>query len=276
MAQEGFLYEANVANALKKVKFGLVKKNYIPAGASSDRPDLDLTINGVDYGCELKKDLADAGSLVIKYNNSKNDVRIGDTGGSKEKEFMKSLGEKNGVLTAIKRKWLQGQKRLWIAEDRDAKWLQRWEKAGRPNVEERYKQDLENSKDILFDLPDTSIEKYYNLKDTYYINVGTHGFFLLGGKDPAKMQCTAPKVPLWSRSHKCVLRIRIQSKGVSKALLLEERNKKPTGSQGYQITMSMTFKAVKKSPYNIGPVIKGSAVVMEHQIKLPDSHYKTA
>ena len=250
MAQEGFLYEANVANALKKPKFGLVKKNYIPAGASSDRPDLDLTINGVDYGCELKKDLADAGSLVIKYNNSKNDVRIGDTGGSKEKEFMKSLGEKNGVLTAIKRKWLQGQKRLWIAEDRDAKWLQRWEKAGRPNVEERYKQDLANSKDILFDLPDTSIEKYYNLKDTYYINVGTHGFFLLG--------------------------IRIQSKGVTKALILEERNKKPTGSQGYQITMSMTFKAVKKSPYNIGPVIKGSAVVMEHQIKLPDSHYKTA
>tara|TARA_Y100000389_G_scaffold204965_1_gene261340 strand:- start:3151 stop:3981 length:831 start_codon:yes stop_codon:yes gene_type:complete len=275
MGQEGFLYEANVANALKKKKFGLVKGNYVPAGASSDRPDLDLTINGVDYGCELKKDLADAGSLVIKYNNSRNDVRIGDTGGSKEKEFMKSLGEKNGVLTAIKRQWLQGQKRLWIAEDRDAKWLKRWEQAGRPNVEERYKQDLENSKDILFNLPDTSIEKYYNLKDTYYINVGTHGFYLLGPKDPGKMQCTAPKVPLWSRSHKCVLRVRIQPKGVSKALLLEKRNKKPTGSQGYQITMSMTFKAVKKSPYNIGPVVKGSAVVMEHQITLPDSHYKT-
>ena len=194
MAQEGFLYEENVAKSLKKK--GLVSKNYKPAGASSDRPDLDLFIGGKEYGCELKKDLASAGSLVLKYNNRNGAFNFGDTGGQKEKEFMKGLGVSNRVLQAIKIKW---RKPLWIAEDRDARWLQRWEKAGKPNVEERYKEDLKNCPDIYFQLPPTTIEKYYNLKDTYYLNVGTHGFFLLGAKDPAKMTVdVSPRIPRWS------------------------------------------------------------------------------
>jgi len=265
VAQEGFLYEENVAKSLKKK--GLVAKNYKPAGASADRPDLDLFVNDKEYGCELKKDLASAGSLVLKYNNRNGSFDFGDTGGQKEKEFMKGLGKTNRVLQAIKNKW---RKPLWIAEDRDTRWVQRWEKAGKPNVEERYREDLKNCPDIYFPLPPDTIEKYYNLKDTYYLNVGTHGFFLLGAKDPAKMnEGVSPKIPRWSRSHTAVLRIRIQSKGVTKAAQQEKSTKKPTGAQGYQITMEIQFKSVVKSLYNIGPVAKGSANIIESQIALP-------
>lgn len=265
MAQEGFLYESNVADCLKD--YGLVSKNYIPAGASSDRPDLDLLVNGKEYGCELKKDLASAGSLVLKYNNGNGSFEYGETKGAKEKEFMKGLGVNNNVLLAIKSKW---RKKLWIAEDRDARWLQRWKKAGEPNVEERYRQDLANCPDIFFPLPSDTIEKYYNLKDTYYLNVGTHGFYLLGAKDPAKLNVgVSPKIPRWSRSHQAVLRIRIQSKGITKALQNEKNTKKPTGAQGYQITMEIQFKSVVGSIYNIGPVTKGSANIIKSQISLP-------
>lgn len=267
MAQEGFLYEENVAKALQKK--GLVKKNYVPAGASSDRPDLDLFVDGKEYGCELKKDLASAGSLVIKYNNASNTFSFGDTKGSKEKEFMSGIGKQKGVLQAIKSKW---RKKLWIAEDRSGSWMSRWKKAGSPSLRERYEQDLKNSPDIFFDLPSDTIEKYYNLKDTFYINVGTHGFYLLGSKDPAKMNVgTIPAIPRWSNSHRAVLRVRIQSKGISKAEQSEKQRRNPTGAQGYQITMEIQFKSVVKSVYNIGPVSKGSAVIIQPSIKIPKS-----
>ena len=265
MAQEGFLYEQNTARALKKKNW--VKPNYTPAGASSNRPDLDLFVGGKEYGCELKKDLASAGSLVIKYNNSTNTFSFGDVGSEKEKIFMKELGELNRVLLIIKQKW---RKKLWIAEDRNETWLKRWSDAGRPTLRQRYEQDLENCPDIYFSLPSNTIEKYYNLKDTYYLNVGTHGFYLLGPTDPAKLNVAAkPKIPRWKDKHTAVLRIRIQSKGVTKAEETEKRTGKPTGAQGYQITMEIQFKGVQKSPYNIAPVNKGSAVINEQQIILP-------
>ena len=88
-----------------------------------------------------------------------------------------------------KQKW---KNPLWIAENRDATWLKRWEKEGKPDLEKRYKQDLANCEDIYFDLPNTTISSYYNLKDTYYMNIGTHGFYLLGHSDPAKINKETP------------------------------------------------------------------------------------
>lgn len=270
MAQEGFLYEENAAKVLQKM--GLVKKDYKPAGASHDRPDLDLLVNGTEYGVELKKDLASAGSLVIKYNGNTKSFSYGATGGNKEKEFIKNLAESLRVLTKIQQKW---KNPLWIAENRDATWLKRWEKEGKPDLETRYKQDLANCEDIYFDLPNTTISSYYNLKDTYYINVGTHGFYLLGHSDPAKInKGVTPQVPQWANNHRAVLRIRIQSKGVTKAAAMEKATKRPTGGQGYQITMEIQFKSVSKSPYNIAPVVKGSAVIQEASLKLPTSLHK--
>ena len=110
-----------------------------------------------------------------------------------------------------------------------------------------------------------------NLKHTYYLNVATHGFYLLGGTDPGSLNKYAkPIVPLWDDNHTAVLRIRIQSKGVTKAAEEEKRKGWPfTGGQGYQITMEIQFKNVSKSPYNIGPIIGKSAQINEKLIILP-------
>lgn len=264
MAQEGFLYEENAAKAL--IKKNWVKKDYKPAGASSDRPDLDLLVNGKEYGCELKKDLASAGSLVIHYlGNGKYDY--GDTEGSKEKEFLKGLGINAKVMQAIKNKW---KTEPYIQKVRDAKWVARVRKSGL-SLRERYDHDIGNLRDIYFPLPASTISKYYNIKKTYYVNVATHGFYLLGRNDPAGLNDNAnPKIPLWDDNHTAVLRIRIQSKGVTKAAEDEKRKGWPSaGAQGYQITMEIQFKSVSKSPYNIGPIVGKTATIDEKKIMLP-------
>ena len=51
-AQQGFTYEKNAANVLKK--FNVVPKGFTHAGAGSDIPDLMLQKNNVEAGCELK------------------------------------------------------------------------------------------------------------------------------------------------------------------------------------------------------------------------------
>ena len=266
MAQQGFQYEENVAASLKKKNW--VKQNYTPAGASSDRPDLDIFINGVEYGCELKKDLASAGSLVIHHlGDMKYDY--GETEGEKEKEFLKGLGENAGVMNAIKTKW---RIEPFIQKVRDSKWVERVKAANLP-LRERYRHDLKACPDIYFPLPRHTISQYYNLKSTYYLNVATHGFYLLGKTDPASLSMNkfgVESVPLWDDCHTAVLRIRIQSKGITKAEGIEKIKGFPfTGGQGYQITMEIQFKSVKRSIYNIGPIIGKSASIDEARIKLP-------
>ena len=266
MAQKGFEYEENVAASLKKKK--LVKPTYSPAGASSDRPDLDLYINGREYGCELKKDLASAGSLVIHHlGNKKYDY--GDTDGEKEKEFLKGLGVNAGVMEAIKTKW---RVEPFIQKERDSKWISRARKSGL-DLRKRYEHDLRVCPDIYFPLPRDTISRYYNLKDTYQLNVATHGFYLVGIKDPARLNLQkfgVEAIPLWDDNHTAVLRIRIQSKGVTNAASAEKTKGFPfAGGQGYQITMEIQFKSVRRSIYNIGPIIGKSASIDEAKIKLP-------
>ena len=63
-AQQGFQYEINAAKVLKT--YGLVPKDFVPAGAGSDQPDLMLIHKNIKAGCELKITAASAGSLVLK------------------------------------------------------------------------------------------------------------------------------------------------------------------------------------------------------------------
>jgi hypothetical protein len=266
MAQQGFLYEENVAKSLARKKW--VKDGYNPAGASSDRPDLDIFINGKEYGCELKKDLASAGSLVIHHLGGMK-YAYGETENEKEKEFLKGLGEKAGVMAAIKTKW---RVEPFIQKERDNKWIARVKKT-KLKLRERYQHDLRFCPDIYFSLPRHTISQYYNLKDTYYLNVATHGFYLLGKTDPAGLSRNkfgVESVPLWDDNHTAVLRIRIQSKGITEAEASEKAKGFPfAGGQGYQITMEIQFKSVGRSVYNIGPIIGKSASIDEARIKLP-------
>lgn len=264
---EGYKYESNVANALKTV--GWVKPGYVPAGAASDRPDLDIFINGREYGVELKKLPTSSGGLVIHYNGPQKGYSLGSHGNHEEKKFLHDIAENNNVIGKIKQTW---RDRPFIQRNKDQEWVDRVTASGL-SLKERYDHDVKNFKDIYFELPKDSISRYYNIKSTYYINIGTHGFYLLGNSDPAGFnRVSSPKVPLWDDNHKVVLRIRMQSKGVTKAQKQEERSGWPhTGGQGYQITMEMQFRSVRSSPYNIGPISSRTSVnVNPDSLILPD------
>ena len=93
-AQQGFQYEINATNVLKPM--GFVPKEFRPAGAGHDQPDLMLLYKKIKAGCELKISAASAGSLVIKYDikDKRNPWKFGDIKHDEdEKIFIKELAE---------------------------------------------------------------------------------------------------------------------------------------------------------------------------------------
>lgn len=243
-AQQGFLYEVNAAKVLKPYK--LVPKNFVPAGSGSDVPDLMLEYKGKKAGCELKITAASAGSLVLKYDskNKKNPWMFGNIKPTEdEKLFIKDLAEEVGLFGIIKKNW----KAVPYKREKDATWDAT---AGRLTPQKRYERDRDTFKDIRGEIPATKIEEYYNNKKTYYVNVGTHGFYLLGAKNPFKLK----GVPRFGTSAKATYRARVQYKG----------------SGNYQFTFEMQFSipAEKKSPYNIAPVNGKNVTIVKKDLDL--------
>ncbi len=63
-----------------------------------------------------------------------------------------------------------------------------------------------------------AVADYYNSKKCHYINVGTHGFYLLGTSDPLELNKKLAsggltKIPDFSTFAKCKIRVRCQYKG---------------------------------------------------------------
>ena len=247
MAQEGFKYEENAYDALQKynISTGGV------AGASHDKPDLTIQRKGVKSGCELKNSPTAAGSLVMKYYKGK--WSYGDTDGDVEKEFLKALGEKFSLLKLMNSSGAAGKN--WRGK---VPALQNNAQGGKilaPGVKDKaqaYKIDIANfggSNEVHIDVGAKAVSDYYNTKKCHYINVGTHGFFLLNSSDPLKLDGTLtklgnPSIPDFSKSAECKIRVRCQLKSSSKS--------------DYQFVMTLQFSNVKKSPYNIAPLAAGS------------------
>jgi hypothetical protein len=242
-AQQGFLYEQNAFKALKKYNLSYGS----PAGASSDKPDLTIKVGKVASGVELKNQPTAAGSLVMQYYN--NEWNFGPTDGNIEKEFMKSVGEKIDILSVMNKKWRQpvlqyknGQK-IYV---------------GASDQKEAYKIDIAKfggagAGDIYVDVPNKVIADYYNSKKCFYLNVGTHGFFLLNKKDPLDILDRLKKakqqpVPDFSdnKSAKTKVRVRCQYK-----------------SPGYQFSFTLQFGSVIQSPYNLAPIAAGSSSTID-------------
>lgn len=230
-AQQGFQYEKNAADILKPL--GIVPKNFSPAGAGSDIPDLMIQKGGQKTGCELKITAASAGSLVMKYANGKwsigNPKETND-----EKIFVMELAKEVGVLDLIAKQWKNEPYKFTNNPNLKAE-IEGLDKRG------IYSKELSRFKEIKGEIPATKIEDYYNKKKTYYVNVGTHGFYLLGTKNPLKFK----GVPRFGQSAKAAYRARVQAKG----------------GGAYQFTFEMSFSipAGKKSPMNLAP-IKGKSV----------------
>lgn len=239
-AQQGFQYEINVVNLLKPM--GFVPQSFQPAGAGSDQPDLMLNYKNKEAGCELKITAASAGSLVLKYDSSKKKWGFGDVKkDDEEKYFILELANEINLFDLINKQWNE----IPFKRDKDKLWEVT---AGKLEPRKRYERDRDTFKDIKGEIPATKIEEYYNKKDTYYVNVGTHGFYLMGNKNPLKLK----GVPTFGQSAKAIYRARVQYKG----------------SDNYQFTFEMQFSMKNKSPYNIAPVDGKSVSIIENKLNL--------
>jgi hypothetical protein len=243
-AQQGFQYEINAAKMLKPM--GLVPKNFVPAGAGHDQPDLMLEYKKQKAGCELKITAASAGSLVLKYDgkDKRNPWKFGNVSeDDAEKFFIKNLAEEVGLFDIIKKQW----KEIPYKRDKDPLWETT---AGKLTPKQRYERDRDTFRDIKGEISATKIEDYYNKKKTYYVNVGTHGFYLMGSKNPFKLK----DVPRFGSSAKATYRARVQYKG----------------NDNYQFTFEMQFAipTAKKSPYNIAPVDGKTVTIIKKNLNL--------
>jgi hypothetical protein len=245
MAQEGFVYEERAYKALQK--YGISTGG--TAGASADKPDLTIIKNKVTSGCELKNSPTAAGSLVMKYQDGK--WGFGDFKNDPEKKFMHALSEKAGLLEEMNTSGSAGSnwrgKTPALQNDASGKKILA---PGFTDKKKAYQFDLNQfggTNEIHIEVGGKAVSDYYNTKKCHYINVGTHGFYLLNNKDPLKLGAAlkAAKysdIPNFSTSAKCKIRVRCQYKG----------------GGDYQFVMTLQFYGVTKSQYNLAPLKVGS------------------
>ena len=262
-AQRGFVYETNTSNYLKTVvtensPHGVVLQNFSPASAASDRPDIMINFNNLSDGLELKINNASFGSLVVKWDLLKgvtgNHWKWGEVGDHEEKIFLKNIGDSVNVLDNLEKLWavpnLIDDKEVW------------YESKSLPALRNRYEQDLVSCPDKYFSVSSQTISKYYNTKNTHYINLGSHGFYTLGPNDPLGLNVMLRgrkqnPIPNWNNSHDASIRCRCQPKGISTAEAQEERTGYQLGAWGYQFTAEFSVRNISRSPYNIAPISSG-------------------
>ena len=88
---------------------------------------------------------------------------------------------------------------------------------------------METFPEIKGGIPSIKIEQYYVKKKTYYVNVGTHGFFLMGNVNPFGLG----GIPKFSEAITAKYRARVQDKG----------------GGNYQFTFEMSFSPKIRSPF---------------------------
>jgi len=261
-AQKGFEYEKYLYTTL--TTFGIAAGNP-PAGASSDRPDLEIKLvkdkENQKQGVELKLAPTAGGSLVMKYIKGKwvFDPKSAD---EKEKAFMVEVAKKANLLREMNTSGAYGTK--WRGKIPFLQNNQQGKKVlveSVKNMREAYEKDIKQfggQNEIKIPVAARVMCDYYNLKDTHYLNVASHGFFLMNKKDPLNLnkEIKGPLIPDFANSARLQIRVRCQYKG----------------SGDYQFTMTLEFGGVKTSPYNIGPILSKDNVQIDKRALLADAN----
>lgn len=243
-SQRGFKYEKNVASFLKTQ--GLVLPGFNPAGSGSKRADLELIVEGKPVNVELKIEAASGGSLVLKWNRQKK-WHFDDVSGNPEKQFLADLAESSGALAQVNKKWKGVPVKYANPAGKDDERLlaMRWKNAKTKEQKKKvYNSELEKFPEISSELPGSTIADYYKLKETYYVNVGTNGFYTFDNTDPAGInkRCLKkgiPTLPSFAAAAKLKYRVRVQDKG--------------GGNFQYTFELSFSLSKSNSSKYNIGP-----------------------
>lgn len=241
-SHRGFQYELNTVEYLKTLN--LTPSDFIPPKSNYHTPDLILLYNEQKSGCELKISNAFAGSLVLKYDikDPINPWKFNAiTSAEPEKELLKKLADDIKLFDIIKNNWAE----IPYKREQDSEWKAT---IGKISPYTRYIRDYSLFKDIKGIISPTIIEEYYNKKNTYYINIGTHGFYKLGIKNPLNLK----NVPIFSNCASANYRVRVQSKG----------------SGNYQFTFELQFRINIKSIYNIAPIIGTNINIQKNKVNI--------
>lgn len=179
----GFLYESSLIKSLRNQGFTVSD----PAGADSAKADLELTKGAKTIKFELKEKLsADFSQMNFDFNTTRREFYIDKTKPSAQKDAAKvmiGIAEQYSIIPKANAHW-QPKKNM------PAKFTL---KPG-STLKERmvgYNLDQKRFKDKYLGQgfgPAQEVEKYYNAKDTYYIQIKGKGLYYMG-KDPEKYGC---------------------------------------------------------------------------------------
>ena len=131
---------------------------------------------------------------------------------------------------------------------------------GVTNKREAYDLDIKQfggQNEVKIPVPAKTMCDYYNLKDTHYLNVASHGFFLMNTKDPLELNKNiTPLIPDFAQSARLQIRVRCQYKG----------------SGDYQFVMTLEFGGVTASPFNLGPILSKQNVQIDKRKLYDDAN----
>ena len=202
----GFLYEINLIKSLRNQGFDVSD----PAGADSAKADLELKKGTNTIKFELKEKLAaDFSQMNFDFDTTRKEFYIDKTKASAKKEAARTMigiAESFGIIREANAHWKP-------KKNMPAKFLLS-DGATFAERDKSRKLDLKRFPDKFLGQgygPAREVEKYYNSKDTYYIQIKGKGLYYMG-KDPEKYGC-----PRFSDS--CAdssIRIRIKTNSASK------------------------------------------------------------
>ena len=205
-SNKGFLYEVSLIKSLRDQGFTVSD----PAGADSAKADLELTKGAKTIKFELKEKLsADFSQMNFDFDTTRREFYIDKTKPSAQKDAAKvmiGIAEQYSIIPKANAHWKP-------KKNMPAKFTLK------PNstLKERmvgYNLDQKRFPDKYLGQgfgPAQEVEKYYNAKDTYYIQIKGKGLYYMG-KDPEKYGC-----PRFSES--CAnsnIRIRVKTNEESK------------------------------------------------------------
>ena len=188
---KGIIYEGVINSNLKKYK--LQSSGFVPAGSDSNAPDAELLYKGNKHKIEVKLDLnVDFGQGSLDYDLVNNKWILGGA-------TTPSAIQMREFLTAVKVPETVNQ--VWGPKGPPRKFTVPFSQYKQEDVDHDYK----NFTDQFVDIPNDAVARYYNTKETYYIQIGGYGLYYMG-KDPAKLD--VPKFTLGLK-----LRIRLKRGG---------------------------------------------------------------
>ena len=226
-SNKGFLYEVSLIKSLRDQGFTVSD----PAGADSAKADLELTKGAKTIKFELKEKLsADFSQMNFDFDTTRREFYIDKSKPSAQKDAAKvmiGIAEQYSIIPKANAHWKP-------KKNMPAKFTLK------PNstLKERmvgYNLDQKRFPDKYLGQgfgPAQEVEKYYNAKDTYYIQIKGKGLYYMG-KDPEKYGC-----PRFSES--CAdsnIRIRIKTNSASKG--------------AWSFLMALKISRLRPSPINL-------------------------